>query len=560
MKKLKGLKRAVTFALAAAMVITMGFTPVKAYAYEAKADYKTVAEIPTNLAGKTIIVHSNDVHGAMDKYSQLAALRNELKARGADVILADAGDFSQGTPYVSTTKGMYAINMMNAMGYDIVTLGNHEFDYGYKQLKYNLSNAKFKVVCADVTDSKGKNLFDANTVFTTPSGLKIGFFGMETPETQTKVNPALIKGVKFLSKSELYTCAQGQVNELKGQGVDLVVCLSHLGVDEESAPDGHRSVDLLANTTGIDLLIDGHSHTQMTVADADEAEAGNESAVSTGTKLDTAGIVIIDNATKKLEDMYLVKLDETVIKDTFIAAVDKTIEDAVDAEYGVEFAKSEIELNGKKAPGVRTEETNLGDLIADGLKWSVTKEKGAITVPDDHIIAITNGGGIRATINAGSVTKKDINTVLPFGNTVAVVYVKGSELLEALEASTYCTPEAVGGFPQVSGIKFTVDTSVPFAQGEAYPKSTYYKPAAISRVTIDSVNGKPFSLTDTYAVVTNNFVAAGGDTYYAFGSAADQFDTGIVMDEAIVEYVQTQLGGVIKASDYGTVKGNITLK
>ncbi|MBR5635355.1 MAG: 5'-nucleotidase C-terminal domain-containing protein, partial [Pseudobutyrivibrio sp.] len=172
----------------------------------------------------------------------------------------------------------------------------------------------------------------------------------------------------------------------------------------------------------------------------------------------------------------------------------------------------------------------------------------------------TNGGGIRATINAGSVTKKDINTVLPFGNTVAVVYVKGSELLEALEASTYCTPEAVGGFPQVSGIKFTVDTSVPFAQGEAYPKSTYYKPAAISRVTIDSVNGKPFSLTDTYAVVTNNFVAAGGDTYYAFGSAADQFDTGIVMDEAIVEYVQTQLGGVIKASDYGTVKGNITLK
>ncbi len=560
MKKLNGLKRVVTLALAAAMVVTMGFTPAKAYAYEAEAVYKIVPQIPTDLSGKTLIIHSNDVHGAMDKYSQLAALRNELRARGADVILTDAGDFSQGTPYVSTTKGMYAINMMNAMGYDVVTLGNHEFDFGYEQLKKNLASARFKVVCADVLDKKGNTIVDSNYVFTTPSGLKVGFFGMETPETQTKVNPALIKGIKFLSKGELYTCAQSQVDALKAQGVDLVVCLSHLGVDDESAPDGHRSVDLLAHTSGIDLLLDGHSHTLMTVKDADPTEEGNESAQSTGTKLETAGVVVIDNATKKVEDMYLVKLDDGIIKDTFISAVDKTIEDAVDAEYGVELAKSEVELNGKKAPGVRTQETNLGDLIADGIKWSVTKEKGALTVPDDHVVAITNGGGIRATIKAGSVTKKDINTVLPFGNTVAVVYVKGSVLLEALEASTYCTPEAIGGFPQVSGIKFTVNTAVPFAQGEAYPDSTYYKPAAIRRVTIDSINGKPFKADDTYAVITNNFVAAGGDTYYAFGSATNQFDTGIVMDEAVMEYVNTQLNGNITAKDYGTPKGNITIK
>ncbi|MDC7280732.1 5'-nucleotidase C-terminal domain-containing protein [Butyrivibrio fibrisolvens] len=558
MKKLNGLKRIGTFVLAAAMVVTMGFTPAKAYAYE--AEYKIMPQISKDLSGKTLIIHSNDVHGAIDKYSQLAALRNELKARGADVILTDAGDFSQGTPYVSSTKGMYAINMMNAMGYDVVTLGNHEFDYGYAQLKYNLSNAKFKVVCADVVDAKGKNLFDANTVFTTPSGLKIGFFGLETPETQTKVNPATIKGVKFLSKSDIYTCAQSQVEALKAQGVDLVVCLSHLGVDEESAPDGHRSVDMLANTTGIDLVIDGHSHTLMSLKDADPNEPGDEPIQSTGTKLETAGVVVIDNASKKIEDMYLVKLDDGIIKDTFISAVDKTIEDAVDAEYGVEFAKSEVDLNGKKAPGVRTQETNLGDLITDALIWKVTKEKGAITVPEDHIVAVTNGGGIRASISAGSVTKKDLNTVLPFGNTVAVVYVKGSELLEALEASTYCTPDAIGGFPQVSGIKFTVNTAVPFAQGEAYPDSTYYKPAAIGRVTIDSINGKKFSATDTYAVVTNNFVAAGGDTYYAFANSKNQFDTGIVMDEAVMEYVQTKLGGTITAKDYGTTKGNITIK
>ncbi|SDB12717.1 5'-nucleotidase [Pseudobutyrivibrio sp. YE44] len=554
MKKLNGFKKVLTFVLALAMVFTVALTPTTAYAYSTSAETKVVTEIPKDLTGKTVIVHTNDVHGAIDGYAQVAALRNEIKARGAEVILADAGDYSQGTPYVSTTKGVYAVTMMNAAGYDLATLGNHEFDYGYEQVKSNVARGKFKTICANIFDAKGKLLFDPTYVYTTANGVKIGFFGMDTPETQTKVNPALIKGVKFAEKNELYTSAQTQIDALKAQGCDLVICLGHLGVDDESAPDGHRSVDMLAHTTGIDLVIDGHSHTVMTAGENKEAVS------STGTKNANAGIVIIDNVTKKIEDRFLVELNDTVVKDPAIEALSKHITDLVDAEYGVELAKSEVDLNGNKAPGVRTEETNLGDLIADGLKWSVLKEKGAVSVADDHVVAITNGGGIRASIKAGSVTKKDINTVLPFGNTVAVVYVKGSVLLEALEASTYCTPGAVGGFPQVSGIKFTVDTTVPFAQGEAYPESTYYKPAAIGRVTIESINGKPFKADDTYAVVTNNFVAAGGDTYYAFGSAVNQFDTGIVMDEAVMDYVNTQLGGKITAKDYGTVKGNITLK
>ncbi len=548
-------RRVTTLVMAVVMMMSLVFVSNTAYAgYDVELDVKTVRDIPKNLSGKTVIVHTNDVHGALEGYAQVAALRNELRARGAEVILADAGDFSQGTPYVSTTKGVYAIAMMNAAGYDIATLGNHEFDYGYEQLISNLKRARFKTICADVLDSKGNPIVDANYVYTTADGTKIGFFGLETPETQTKVNPALIKGIKFLAKDELYKCAQEQVNTLKAQGCDLVICLSHLGVDDESAPDGHRSVDVYEKTTGIDLMIDGHSHTEMT------AENGVAPVTSTGTKNANAGVVIIDNASKKVDDSYVIKIDETVLKDAAVEALATELITKVDAEYDVQFATSEVDLDGNKAPGVRTKETNLGDLITDALIWSVTKEKGAITVPEDHIVAITNGGGIRASIKAGAVTKKDLNTVLPFGNTVAVVYVKGSDILEALEASTFCTPDAIGGFPQVSGIKFTVNTAVPFAQGEAYPNSTYYKPAAIGRVTIDSVNGKPFSANDTYAVVTNNFVAAGGDTYYAFGSATNQFDTGIVLDEAVVEFVQTKLGGKITAKDYGTDKGNITIK
>ncbi|MBQ7469527.1 MAG: bifunctional metallophosphatase/5'-nucleotidase [Pseudobutyrivibrio sp.] len=553
MKKQNGLKKVLTLALALVFVLSAVFVPKTAYAYDGKADVRAVSSISDDLSGKTIILHTNDIHGAVDKYAKVTALKDELKSRGAEVILADAGDFSQGSPYVSTSKGAFAVALMNTAGYDVATLGNHEFDYGYPQLKSNLALANFKTICADVLDQKGNPILDPNYVYTSNTGLKIGFFGMETPETQTKVNPALIKGITFLSKTDLYTCAQSQVETLKNQGCDLVICLAHLGVDEESAPDGHRSTDLYANTTGIDMIIDGHSHTVMT-----EGEAG-EPVTSTGTKLEYIGAIVIDNATKTIEDHYLVST-EGIVDNPATAQIAQAVIDRIDAEYDVVFAQSEVALNGSKEPGVRTEETNLGDLICDALIWSVTKEKGSITVPADHIVAITNGGGIRVSISEGGVTKKDLNTVLPFGNTVSVVYVTGDELLEALEASTYCAPNALGGFPQVSGIKFTVNTAVPFAQGEAYPDSTYYSPAAIGRVTIESINGKPFSTKDTYAVVTNNFVAAGGDTYYVFGNSTNQFDTGIVMDEAVIDYVQTELGGKITAEKYGTPAGNITIK
>ena len=175
---------------------------------------------------------------------------------------------------------------------------------------------------------------------------------------------------------------------------------------------------------------------------------------------------------------------------------------------------------------------------------------------DNHVVGITNGGGIRASIQAGDVTRKDLNTVLPFGNTIAVVYVTGEKLLEALEASTYATPEALGGYPQTSGIKFTLDTTKPYDQGDAYPESTYYSPASIQRVEITAINGEEFDPAATYAVVTNNFCAAGGDTYYAFKTAIAQFDTGIVMDEAVMEYVEDALDGVISAEAYGTPRGD----
>ena len=525
--------------LAMAMVLSLSVT-----SFAADTDSEAKAE----MAGKTVILHTNDVHGAIEGYAYITALKADYEAKGAEVILVDAGDYSQGEVYVSDTKGLDAVEMMNVTGYDVVTLGNHEFDYGYAQLKENMTKADFKILCANVYGEDGIPIFDANYTYTTKSGVKIGFFGMETPEAQTKANPALIKGLKF--DTDLKAVAEKQLEALKDD--DVVIALSHLGVDDSSKP--YTSYDLYNAAKGIDFIIDGHSHSVMTKG------KNGEPIQSTGTKFANIGVIVIDDVSKKIESNSLYEIKEDTAKDAAVAAAAQKIIDRIDKEYGAVFAKSKVELNGAKAPnGNRDGETNNGDLITDAMLWKVMQNKEGLTVNEDHVVAITNGGGIRAAIKAGDVTKKDIKTVLPFGNTIEVIYVTGTELLEALEASTFCVPESIGGFPQVSGISYTISTGAVYdANAETYPASTYYGPKSINRVTINSINGKDFKLGDTYAVVTNNFSAAGGDTYYAFKAATAKFDTGVPLDEAVMEYVTKELKGVI-GEQYAAPQGRILM-
>ena len=533
--------------LAMAMVFSLTVT---GFALEDTADTREpeVMTEEATMAGKTVILHSNDVHGAIEGYAYITALKADYEAKGAEVILVDAGDYSQGEVYVSDTKGLDAVEMMNVTGYDVVTLGNHEFDYGYAQLKENMTKADFKILCANVYGEDGTPIFDANYTYTTKSGVKIGFFGMETPEAQTKANPALIKGLKF--DTDLKAVAEKQLEALKDD--DVVIALSHLGVDDSSKP--YTSYDLYNAAKGIDFIIDGHSHSVM-------AKGKNgEPIQSTGTKFANIGVIVIDDATKKIESNSLYEIKEDTAKDAAVAAAAQKIIDRIDKEYGAVFAKSKVELNGAKAPnGNRDGETNNGDLITDAMLWKVMQNKEGLTVNEDHVVAITNGGGIRAAIKVGDVTKKDIKTVLPFGNTIEVIYVTGTELLEALEASTFCVPESIGGFPQVSGISYTISTGAVYdANAETYPASTYYGPKSINRVTINSINGKEFKANDTYAVVTNNFCAEGGDTYYAFAAATSKFDTGVTLDMAVMDYITKELKGVIGAQ-YAEPQGRILM-
>lgn len=522
--------------------------------------YKLGAEDPTppapagELDGKTVILHSNDVHGAIAGYANMAALAAEYEAKGATVIVADAGDFSQGTVYVSSSKGADAVSMMNAAGYDIAIPGNHEFDYGYAQLVENLKSAKFDTVCCNILDADGNLVFAPSKVVDV-DGVKIGFIGVNTPESQTKANPALIKGLKWLAGEDMVKAVQAEADKL-ADTVDVTIVISHLGVDDSSVPN--TSYDLLKGLNGVDFIIDGHSHTVMTAGD------NKEPIQSTGTAFANIGVIVIDNEKKAIESNELVEITKDSAKDETVAAAAQAIIDKIDAEYGEVFAKSDVDLNGERSVdangvfGNRDGETNLGDLITDSMVWQVKQNLDGITVPAENIVAITNGGGIRAAIAKGDITKKDVNTVLPFGNTIAVVYVTGAELLEALEASTYCSPySTIGGYPQVAGIEMTINPDKAYdANEETYPGSTYYGPKTINRVTIDSINGKAFDEKATYAVVTNNFCAAGGDTYYAFASASAQFDTGIPLDEALMSYITDELKGVV-GETYAEPQGRI---
>ena len=457
-------------------------------------------ETAQDLDGDIVILHTNDVHGAISGYAKVAALKDAYEARGAYVLLMDAGDFIQGDPTVSTSEGATAVELMNLAGYDVASMGNHEFDYGYQNLKDLEADADFTIVDANVLYN-GQVAFEDNVVFTAPDGTKIGVFGLDTPETATKAHPAKIQGVTFLAGDKMFDCAQDQVDALEAEGCEYIICLGHLGIDAEST--GNRSIDLLEKVDGIDVFIDGHSHSTQ-------------------------------------EDI--------------MAALGGTVTDAGDVTVtiGTDMVNGTA-LNGEKEPGNRTEETNLGDLICDALVWGAEREGTEVDA------AVTNGGGIRASIAAGDITKKDINTVLPFGNTLSIVKVTGAELLEALEASTYCTPTSIGGFPQVSGIEFTVDTTKAYDQGEQYPGSTYYGPKSIQRVTIETVGGEPFDANATYTIATNDFMAAGGDTYYAFAAASVNYDLGLSMDEVVMDYITDELKGTVTEEAYGQPAGRITV-
>ncbi|MGN1231519.1 MAG: bifunctional metallophosphatase/5'-nucleotidase, partial [Anaerotignum sp.] len=479
----------------------------------------SVPALAGEMDGKLVILHTNDMHGhyetteAQVGIAGVAALKDHYEKLGAEVLLLDAGDFSQGTTLVNHDKGLKAAEYLVEADYDAVSLGNHEFDFGKEamlDITAALNAGGVSVLDANILKEGTKDAFFGDHMIVEKGGQKIGIFGLDTAEAQTKAAPSSIAGLDFADKEEMFALAQAQVDALKAAGCEYIICICHLGVDEESA--GRKSTDLAAAVQGIDLIVDGHSHTELDGG----MMVGDTMITSTGSYLANVGTVVVDMKTME-ETADLISAAEYAAEfgeyDEALASMVAADVEEINGIYAGVFAETTVDLNGERDPGVRNMETNLGDFSADAYLYAAreyVKEAGLDMSVD---VALSNGGGIRASIPAGEISMNTLYTVFPYGNTVVLATVTGEQLLEVLEASTFCTPTALGGFPQIAGAEYTVNTAVPYENGEQYPDSTYYAPANPgSRVTITSVNGKPFDLHATYTVVVNSFQAEGGDT------------------------------------------------
>ena len=489
-----------------------------------------------DLSGQLVILHTNDSHGRIKEdgtsmgMSAVKYLANRYENAGASVLILDAGDTLHGLPIVTASRGESAVNVMNAVGYSAMAPGNHDFNYGYEHILELEEEMNFPVLAANVTyEADGSLVFGAHIVITCGE-YTIGVFGMATPETVTKTNPNNVVGLDF-NEDNLAGIAQAQCDELKELGCDIIICLAHLGDDVSSTP--YRSTDVLEQVTDIDLWIDGHSHSVLN--DDGEAHLVNGTLVaSTGEYTKNIGVVTYDGAEFDAGLVHYADLcntyeqDGEIITEFYgydpeITALVQNYYDEMMEFYSEVVGHTDVLLNGTRE-FVRTQETNLGDLAADAI----------LAAAPNADFALTNGGGIRANIEIGDITRYDLFTVFPFGNMVATVELTGAQIVYILEAATHACPGIDGAFPQVSGITFEIHTYIEYEGEYANPTNPG------SRIQNVCINGEPIDLDATYVMATNDFLAAGGDTYAIL---AENFENsgiliGINLEDALINYIQ----------------------
>ena len=464
----------------------------------------------------------------------VAQLKKDYEQQGYDVLLMDAGDMLQGNAFASYSQGESIVTIMNAVGYDVMALGNHDFDYGSDVLEKRMSEMDFPALAANITvDATGEPFAEGNTVFTLSDGTKVGVFGLDTPTTVTTSAPKNTAGLTFTSGEELYAVAQAQIDELKDGGCSVIVCLGHLG--EEEANKGNVAKDIAENTEGLSVLIDGHDH-QVEDQTVKDREGNDVLIVESGSFLRNIGILTYEDGsfTESLAEAGSYTGSDPEVAE-LVAGISAEVKDAL----GETVAVCEFDLPWDAVGG----EGALADLAVDSIYWQVSQ--AAAAAPD---AAILNGGAIRASIKAGEIRLQDVCDVFPFNNQLCTIEVTGAQLLEALEAATQTLPEPMSAFPQVSQIRYTLDTTVPYEEGELYPGTTYHAPAAPgARITIHEVGGKEFDPEATYTIATIDFLASGGDTYYCFAEAgaASKVYVGYLDSDGLANYMKTELEGTI---------------
>ena len=475
---------------------------------------------------KLSLLHINDIDRIEDSkgrggLARLMTLVNRERAAAEHAIFTHGGDTISPSLLAGFDKGAHMIDLFNEAELDLMVLGNHEFDFGPAVTRQRISEARFPVLGANAVDSTGTLLEGTLATWTKEVGpYTVGFIGLTTPETP-EISSA--EGVTF---KPLVETARELSGNLRSNGADLIVALAHTGIAED--------LQLVNGDSGIDVLLSGHDHLQITYYNGQRAfvEAGSqgENLMVVEVTMDT----VDDRGQQKFvwQPQFRILSTQDVEPDAAMAAKVQVYLDQLSKELDIAVGKSVTPLDSRRA-SVRGAETAIGNLIADAMREGV-----------DADVAITNGGGIRGdkTYEAGvTLTRRDIQTELPFGNRTVKLQVTGAQLLEALEHGVSAVEEGAGRFPSTSGIAMTWTRNA--MPGE--------------RVKSVSVNGKPLDPMATYTVATNDFMAKGGDGYAVFteartliDGAAAKYMASMVMDfVAAAGEVAPKVEGRVKAVD-----------
>ena len=504
-----------------------------------------------------IILYTSDVHCGVEKgwgYAGVAAMKKQL-SKDYDVLLVDDGDALQGEPVGTMTKGAAIIDIMNTVGYDVVIPGNHEFDYGMDNFLALAKKAKFPYISCNFT-KEGELVFDP-WLIKEIGGVRIGFVGVDTPFTLIDSAPKnfqdengnFIYGFMEDETGErLAEAVQKAVDEVRAEGVDYVILLAHLGNEEACKPWTYS--DVVSRTTGIDAVLDGHSHDTEQVVMKDKA--GHDVVRSAcGTKMAHIGALHITRDGKISSELY--SWDSSVAAPKLLGVENNTSK-AVSAatkelnkKLSEVVARSSVDLICNDPGGakngatpvriVRSAETNLGDLCADAF---LDQSGGAD-------IAIINGGGIRDWIRQGDITLNDILTVFPFGNQLTVIEVTGQTVLDMLEWSVHSVPSEFGGFQQVAGMTFEFDPEIesPCVADDhgAFLRVEEGKPRRVGKVLI---GGEPLDPEKTYSLAGHNFhLLDCGDGFSMFKGCKVLKSMVALDNQALIAYITDTLGGVV---------------
>ena len=570
----------------------------------------------TGLSDDIVILYTNDVHTYIDgvlSYDVIAAVKAELETQYNYVLLADAGDHIQGTAYGSMDKGENIIKLMNAAGYDIATLGNHEFDYGMDGCIQVREWAEFPYISCNFYNEENNvrndNVLDSYSVFVC-GNQSIALVGITTPESFTKSTPAYFQDetgayIYGIAGGEdgaaLYADVQDAVNEAKAAGATKVIALGHLGDDPASRP--WTSEETIANVSGLDAFIDGHSHSTVEGKEVADKDGNPVLLTQTGEYFDRIGMMVIDAETGDIATDFieLVELTEItkdaegkevenvigyelaselytgteLVTDPEVAAIKDAWIASVDEQLGEKIGETALTFDNYDAEGnrlVRSQETNTGDFAADALYWLFDE------MNLDVDVAIMNGGGVRNKAITGDITYKVCKEIHTFGNVACLQVITGQQLLDALEwgARFAGNDKENGGFLHVSGITYKIDST--------YPESTVADdkgvwvdgPTAGYRVKDVKVYNKEtgawddLDLAATYNLAGYNYTLRDlGDGFAMFDGAINVIDYVAEDYMVLANYVQDFEGGVVEAAnsplmakypgitvDYSTVNGS----